>query len=203
MAGGVARPQRAGGVRTRGRAGRPLVRRPRDAPPVRRPGGAIRYTNRFLRSDAYRRAMRGEGVSGFATGAPGLLARLKALLFDEPYDNANVIVERIGDRYLALTETPRPVVVVRGASKRWATRRTRGRHRAATWRVHTSTTTPGRVGSSTSRRSSDGRTHTTPTRRTTRRPASTSRRSPSRNRRTCTVSPSPGGTWSSPSFPTL
>ena len=72
--------------------------------------GRVRYTNRFLRSDAYERAMQGGGVSGFATGSAGLLGRVKAFLLEETYDNANVIAERIGDQYLALTETPRPVV---------------------------------------------------------------------------------------------
>jgi beta-carotene 15,15'-monooxygenase len=69
--------------------------------------GEIRYANRFLRSDAYRDAERGRLPSGFATGGAGLLGRLKAFLIDDPYDNANVIAERVGDRHLALTETPR------------------------------------------------------------------------------------------------
>jgi len=69
--------------------------------------GGVTYRNRFLRTDAYERARRGESVGGFATGETTLRERLAGVLFDEPYDNANVIVERVGDDYLALTETPR------------------------------------------------------------------------------------------------
>jgi carotenoid cleavage dioxygenase-like enzyme len=68
--------------------------------------GSVTYTNRFLRTDAYRRAERGESPAGFATGSTSFLSRLKAFLLGGPYDNASVIAERIGDRYLALTETP-------------------------------------------------------------------------------------------------
>lgn len=73
------------------------------------PADAVAYRNRFLRSDAYDRAQAGEFTGGFATGGAGLLARLWSLVVADPYDNANVIVERVGDDYLAMTETPRRV----------------------------------------------------------------------------------------------
>ncbi len=71
---------------------------------------AVHYRNRFLETDAYREAQAGEFDGGFATGETTLRERLAGLL-DEPYDNTNIIVERVGDRYLALTESPRAVVV--------------------------------------------------------------------------------------------
>jgi beta-carotene 15,15'-monooxygenase len=69
--------------------------------------GGIEYRNRFLRTDAYRSATAGEFAGGFATGETTLRERLAAFLLSDTYDNTNVITERIGDRYLALTETPR------------------------------------------------------------------------------------------------
>ena len=70
---------------------------------------AVAYRNRFLRTDAYERARDGSFSGGFATGGAGLLARLWGLLVADPYDNTNVIVERVGEAYLAMTETPRRV----------------------------------------------------------------------------------------------
>jgi beta-carotene 15,15'-monooxygenase len=72
---------------------------------------AVGYRNRFLRSDAYERAREGSFSGGFATGGAGLLARLWNLFASPPYDNANVVVERVGDDYLAMTESPRRVRV--------------------------------------------------------------------------------------------
>ncbi|MFB6297804.1 MAG: carotenoid oxygenase family protein [Salinirussus sp.] len=71
---------------------------------------AVHYRNRFLRTEAYRAARNGEFNGGFATGRTTLRERLLGLL-KEPYDNTNIVVERIGDRYTALTESPRQVVV--------------------------------------------------------------------------------------------
>jgi carotenoid cleavage dioxygenase-like enzyme len=69
-------------------------------------GDGVRYTNRFLRSEAYAAAARGErGHVEFASPA-GLLERVRTLVGD-PTDNANVHVARFGDEYVALTETPR------------------------------------------------------------------------------------------------
>ena len=78
-----------------------------------RGGGAadtVHYRNRFLRTEAYRAARDGEFAGGFATGETTLRDRLLSFL-SEPYDNTNIVVERIGDQYLALTESPRRVVV--------------------------------------------------------------------------------------------
>jgi len=71
---------------------------------------AVHYRNRFLRTDAYEEAQAGEFDGGFATGETTLRERLRGLL-TEPYDNTNIIVERVGDRYLALTESPRAIVI--------------------------------------------------------------------------------------------
>ncbi|MEF8857100.1 MAG: carotenoid oxygenase family protein [Haloplanus sp.] len=71
---------------------------------------AVHYRNRFLRTDAYRDARDGTFAGGFATGETTLRERLSGLL-TEPYDNTNIIVERVGGQYLALTESPRRVVV--------------------------------------------------------------------------------------------
>ncbi|MFB6301982.1 MAG: carotenoid oxygenase family protein [Haloferacaceae archaeon] len=73
------------------------------------PADRVTYRNRFLRTDAYERAQDGRFDGGFATGSTGLLRRLYRLLFGDPYDNTNVIAERLGDRHPALTESPRRV----------------------------------------------------------------------------------------------
>ena len=67
---------------------------------------AVHYRNRFLRTDAYEAARAGEFEGGFATGETTLRSRLAGLL-SEPYDNTNIVVERVGEDYLALTESPR------------------------------------------------------------------------------------------------
>ena len=71
---------------------------------------AVHYRNRFLETDAYEQAEAGEFDGGFATGETTLRDRL-AGLFTDPYDNTNIVVERVGGQYLALTESPRAVVV--------------------------------------------------------------------------------------------
>lgn len=71
-------------------------------------GDALHYRNRFLRTDAYEAATGGEFEGGFATGETTLRSRLAGLL-TEPYDNANIVAERVGDAYVALTESPRGV----------------------------------------------------------------------------------------------
>lgn len=71
-------------------------------------GDAIHYRNRFLRTDAYEAARAGEFEGGFATGETTLRSRLAGFL-TAPYDNTNIIAERIGDQYVALTESPRGV----------------------------------------------------------------------------------------------
>jgi len=71
--------------------------------------GTIDYQNRFLRTTTFERALEGSFTGGFATGESTLRERLWGVLFGEPYDNTNVIAERLGDQYLALTETLRQV----------------------------------------------------------------------------------------------
>jgi beta-carotene 15,15'-monooxygenase len=72
--------------------------------------GAVHYRNRFLRTETYEAARAGEFDGGFATGETTLRSRLATFLTD-PYDNTNIIVERVGDEFLALTESPRWVAV--------------------------------------------------------------------------------------------
>ena len=71
-------------------------------------GGSVHYRNRFLRSEAYEAARAGEFEGGFATGETTLRSRLAGFL-TAPYDNANIAAERVGDQYVALTESPRGV----------------------------------------------------------------------------------------------
>ncbi|WP_254279535.1 carotenoid oxygenase family protein [Haloarcula marina] len=66
----------------------------------------VHYRNRFLRTEAYEAARSGEFDGGFATGETTLRSRLATFL-SRPYDNTNIVVERVGDRFLALTESPR------------------------------------------------------------------------------------------------
>jgi carotenoid cleavage dioxygenase-like enzyme len=71
--------------------------------------GEVAYSNRFLDSEAYAYAREhGElGYREFATDPPaGLLGRLRRLRSPEFTDNACVDVCRVGDRYLAMTESP-------------------------------------------------------------------------------------------------
>jgi carotenoid cleavage dioxygenase-like enzyme len=74
-------------------------------------GGEVAYTNRFLRTDAYRDAQTGQTAGEFATGGGlrSVLRWVRALGPPTPTDNANVHVARLGDHYVALTEAPRRV----------------------------------------------------------------------------------------------
>lgn len=74
--------------------------------------GEIRFSARFLRSEAYATSQESGRfpTGGFAT-AGGWLQRLKGLLAPQPTDNANVNVARYGGRYVAVTEAPRAVAV--------------------------------------------------------------------------------------------
>jgi carotenoid cleavage dioxygenase-like enzyme len=76
--------------------------------------GAVSYANRFLQSRAYR-AAREQGrivYSEFATDPCRSLFKRAATAFLPPAfgDNANVNVTRLGDEFLAMGETPLPVV---------------------------------------------------------------------------------------------
>ncbi|PSP89153.1 hypothetical protein BRC90_05825 [Halobacteriales archaeon QS_4_69_34] len=74
-------------------------------------GDGVTYTNRFLRTRAYREAASGAPTAGaFAEPAGGVLGRLRALTA-EPTDNANANVVRLGGRLAAITESPVAVAV--------------------------------------------------------------------------------------------
>ncbi|MDQ1541846.1 MAG: beta,beta-carotene 9,10-dioxygenase [Actinomycetota bacterium] len=76
--------------------------------------GAVSYANRFLESRAYR-AAREQGrivYSEFATDPCRSLFKRVVTTFSPPAfgENANVNVTRLGDEFVAMTETPLPVV---------------------------------------------------------------------------------------------
>ncbi len=75
-------------------------------------GGSVSYANRFLRSKAFEAAER-EGkiaYSEFATDPCRSIFRRAATLFrPKVTDNCNVNLTRLGDEYIAMTETPLPV----------------------------------------------------------------------------------------------
>jgi beta,beta-carotene 9',10'-dioxygenase len=72
---------------------------------------AVMYTDRFLRSEAYRRAEAGEGgAAQFGTGAGrGLIGRVRARFLPETTDNATVNVLQVAGKLIAVTETPEMV----------------------------------------------------------------------------------------------
>jgi carotenoid cleavage dioxygenase-like enzyme len=72
--------------------------------------GGVRYSNRFLRTEAYADAMDGQPTGQFATDKRGLAKLwgwLKRLGPPEPTDNANVHVARLDGEFVAQTEVPR------------------------------------------------------------------------------------------------
>ncbi len=74
-------------------------------------GGKIHYTNRYLRSEAYRKVFE-EGrldYTGFATDPCRSLFRYLLTFFFSPIQNANINVAKIAEQYVALTEVPLPV----------------------------------------------------------------------------------------------
>jgi len=74
--------------------------------------GSVSYVSRFLGSRAYRAAKeRGEIVySEFATDpCRSLFSRVASLFSPKISDNANVNLMRLGERFVAMTETPLPV----------------------------------------------------------------------------------------------
>lgn len=78
-------------------------------------GGRVHYASRFLQSAARQRAeAAGElAVREFATDPCRSIFRRVQSLFDPGNavtDNANVSVQRLGDRFIAMTETPLPVI---------------------------------------------------------------------------------------------
>lgn len=73
--------------------------------------GRVSYANRFLRSESYERAERGDGIGqGFATDpCRAIFKRVQAFFSPDFTDNANVNLMQLGERYVAMTETPLPV----------------------------------------------------------------------------------------------
>ena len=74
-------------------------------------GGRVSYANRFIRSDAYERASQGKPIgAGFATDpCRSIFKRVQTLYSPDFSDNANVNLMRLGERYVAMTETPLPI----------------------------------------------------------------------------------------------
>jgi beta,beta-carotene 9',10'-dioxygenase len=73
--------------------------------------GQVSYGSRFLESRAYADAKEGEWRhGGFATDpCRSIFKRVQQIFSPETTDNPNVNLARIGDRYIAMTETPMPV----------------------------------------------------------------------------------------------
>lgn len=75
--------------------------------------GSVSYANRFLDSSAYRAANEGGKIrySEFATDPCRSLFRRLAAAFHPPItDNANVNLVRLGEEFVAMTETPLPII---------------------------------------------------------------------------------------------
>ncbi len=73
--------------------------------------GAVSYASRFLRGRAYEAVAAGEiAYSEFATDpCRGLFKRVMAIFDPKLSDNANVNLVKLGERFIAMTETPIPV----------------------------------------------------------------------------------------------
>jgi beta,beta-carotene 9',10'-dioxygenase len=73
--------------------------------------GRVSYRNRFLDSVAHRDAKAGEWRHrGFATDpCRSIFKRVQSLFSPDFTDNPNVNLARIGERYIAMTETPLPI----------------------------------------------------------------------------------------------
>jgi beta,beta-carotene 9',10'-dioxygenase len=72
--------------------------------------GRVSYKSRFLRSRAYHEAQQGRLTGGFATDpCRSIFKRVQTIFSPDVTDNPNVNLARIGDRYIAMTETPMPV----------------------------------------------------------------------------------------------
>jgi beta,beta-carotene 9',10'-dioxygenase len=73
--------------------------------------GKVSYANRFLETDAREKATSGRGMgAGFATDpCRQIFKRVQTLFSPDITDNANVNLTRLGERYVAMTETPVPV----------------------------------------------------------------------------------------------
>jgi beta,beta-carotene 9',10'-dioxygenase len=73
--------------------------------------GRVSYKSRFLDSRAHRDAKAGEWRhAGFATDpCRSIFKRVQSIFSPDLTDNPNVNLARIGERYIAMTETPMPI----------------------------------------------------------------------------------------------
>ena len=73
--------------------------------------GRVSYASRFLESRAYEDAKAGEWRhGGFATDpCRSIFKRVQQIFSPDVTDNPNVNLARIGERYIAMTETPMPI----------------------------------------------------------------------------------------------
>ena len=73
--------------------------------------GEVSYKSRFIQSQAYRDAQRGEWLEGaFATDpCRSIFKRVQSIFSPDFTDNTNVNLARIGERHIAMTETPLPI----------------------------------------------------------------------------------------------
>jgi beta,beta-carotene 9',10'-dioxygenase len=73
--------------------------------------GLVSYKNRFIESNSRRAAKEGEWRhGGFATDpCRSIFKRVQAIFSPDFTDNPNVNLARIGERYIAMTETPMPI----------------------------------------------------------------------------------------------
>jgi carotenoid cleavage dioxygenase-like enzyme len=74
-------------------------------------GGRVSYRSRFIEGEAYGAARAGEWSGrGFATDpCRSIFKRVQSLFSPEVSDNVNVNLAQLGERYIAMTETPMPV----------------------------------------------------------------------------------------------
>lgn len=73
--------------------------------------GQVLYTNRYLRTDAYKAVFEGKSLHylGFAVDPCRSLFKKFLTLFSYPLHNANINVAKVADEYAALFEIPLPV----------------------------------------------------------------------------------------------
>jgi beta,beta-carotene 9',10'-dioxygenase len=73
--------------------------------------GRVAYKSRFIDSVAYRDSQEGEWRhGGFATDpCRSLFKRVQSIFSPDVTDNPNVNLARLGERYIAMTETPMPI----------------------------------------------------------------------------------------------
>ena len=73
-------------------------------------GGEVSYASRFIRSSAFAEAEQGRLTAGFGTDpCRSLFKRVQSAFSPEFTDNPNVNLAQLGERYIAMTETPMPV----------------------------------------------------------------------------------------------